>query len=150
MKTDNKNIDNLHKDELGFGLPDNYFEKSKSKILSKISENKEVQIIPLYKRKTTWLVAAGIALLISVSVYKQQISNSVKNVPEIALENTIQTKHLELAADYIAEENMLLASILVSDKNVDTYLNNAFINSVLEDEHLDNFIVDELMDEELY
>lgn len=150
MKTDNKNIDNLHRDELGFGLPDNYFEKSKSKILSKISENKEVQIIPLYKRKTTWLVAAGIALLISVSVYKQQISNSVKNVPEIALENTIQTKHLELAADYIAEENMLLASILVSDKNVDTYLNNAFINSVLEDEHLDNFIVDELMDEELY
>ena len=150
MKTDNKNIDNLHKDELGFGLPDNYFEKSKSKILSKISENKEVQIIPLYKRKTTWLVAAGIALLISVSVYKQQISNSMKNVPEIALENTIQTKHLELAADYIAEENMLLASILVSDKNVDTYLNNAFINSVLEDEHLDNFIVDELMDEELY
>jgi hypothetical protein len=150
MKTNKQNIDKIHKKDLGFELPDNYFEKSKNEILLKTSTKKEGKLVSLYKRKIIWFAAAGIALIFAVKVYKEQSIDSIKNIPTFVLDSLNLNENMDLAADYFVEEDILIASLFVSDQNVENYVNNAFINDIVADEYLDDYIVDELMTEDLY
>jgi hypothetical protein len=150
MKSKTNNIDAKHKEDLGFELPDNYFETSKNEILLKTSSKNEVKTVALYKRKMVWFAAASIALVIALTVYKQQTFHSIKAIPAIVLDSINSNENIDLASDYITEENMLLATLLVNDENIEAYINNAFIGNVLADEYLDEYIVDELMTDELF
>lgn len=150
MDSKEKNIDKIHKQDLGFDLPEDYFSKSKKEILSKVSAKKETKIISLFKQKMVWFAAAGIALIFALTVYKQQVIPSIKNIPEIVSDTLNKSENMDLAFQYFYEEDVLIASLFVKDENVGTFVNNAFINDVIADEYLDDFIVDELMDEDLF
>jgi len=150
MNSKEKNIDNIHKKELGFDLPQDYFLKSKNQILSKVSTNKETKIITLFKHKMVWFAAAGIALIFAIAVYKQQAIPSIKNIPVLVLDTLNTDKNLNMANYSFFEEDVLIASLFVSDNNVETFVSNAFIEDVVTDEYLDEFIVEELMNEDLF
>ena len=144
------NIDKIHKEVLGFEIPEDYFEKSKNEILSKIIKKKEVRKISFFNRKFVLLAAAGIALLFSLTIYIQQTIGSINNIPTIVLDSINLDKNSELIADYFVEDDILINSLFVSDNDLETYLNDAFINDVSADENIDDFIVDELMPDNLF
>ena len=144
------NIDKIHKEVLGFEIPEDYFEKSKNEILSKIIKKKEVRKISFFNRKFVWLAAAGIALIFSLTIYIQQTIGSINNIPTIVLDSINLDKNSELIADYFVEDDILINSLFVSDNDLETYLNDAFINDVSADENIDDFIVDELMPDNLF
>jgi len=63
-----RELDKLHADDLGLDLPEDYFAKSKNDILEKVAIDKSTKTIASYKSKTFWFAAAGIAVIISLSV----------------------------------------------------------------------------------
>lgn len=148
MNSKEKNIDQSHKNDLGFELPEDYFLKSKNEILSKVSK-KETKIISFYKSKMIWFAAAGISLILALTVYKQQVNTSIINIPNIVSDTLNTNKMFDLATDYIFEDDVLIASLFVSDVNLKNFLNNAFVEGVVEDEYLDDYIVDQLMDDDI-
>lgn len=150
METKYKNIDKVHKEQLGLGMPEGYFETSKKEILSKTSEKKKVKVISLYKNKMIWFVAAGIALVFSLTVYNNQTMNTIKDIPEMVLDTLNFDENLNLAMDYMYEEDVLISSLFMDDENVGDFVNNAFIQDITADAYLDDFIVDELMTDDLF
>lgn len=150
MNSKEKNIDKVHKKDLGFDIPDDYFLKSKSEILSKVSTSKESKTISIVKNRFVWLAAAGIALFVALTVFNQQTIPSMKNTPEMVSDTLNASENMDLALNYFFEENILVASLFVSDANIESYVTNAFLEEVAADEYLDDFIVNELMDEDLF
>lgn len=150
MNSKEKNTDKVHKKDLGFDIPEDYFLKSKSEILSKVSTLKEPKIISIFKNRFVWFAAAGIALFIALTVFKQQTIPSMKNSPEIVSDTLNASENMDLALNYFFEDNVLVASLFVSDANVESYVINAFLKEVVADEYLDDFIVNELMEEDLF
>lgn len=145
-----KNIDEIHKKDLGFETPENYFSNVEKEILSKISAQNKPKVIPFYRKKVVWFAAASIAFVIAITIYKQQIATSIKTVPQIVLDTLNLDENLNLASDYIFEEDVLVASLFINDNNIENFVNNAFIKSVASDENLDDYIVDNLMNEDLF
>lgn len=145
-----KNIDEIHKKDLGFETPENYFSNVEKEILSKISAQNKPKVIPFYRKKIVWFAAASIAFVIALTIYKQQIATSIKTVPQIVLDTLNLDENLNLASDYIFEEDVLVASLFINDNNIENFVNNAFIKSVASDENLDDYIVDNLMNEDLF
>lgn len=150
METKHKTIDKVHIEQLGLGMPEGYFETSKKEILSKTSEKKKVKVISLYKNKMIWFVAAGIALVFSLTVYNNQTMNTIKDIPEMVLDTLNFDENLNLAMDYMYEEDVLISSLFMDDENVGDFVNNAFIQDITADAYLDDFIVDELMTDDLF
>lgn len=150
MMFNKKNIDEIHKKDLGFETPENYFSNVEKEILSKISAQNKPKVIPFYRKKIVWFAAASIAFVIALTIYKQQIATSIKTVPQIVLDTLNLDENLNLASDYIFEEDVLVASLFINDNNIENFVNNAFIKSVASDENLDDYIVDNLMNEDLF
>ncbi len=150
MNSKEKNIDKVHKEDLGFDIPEDYFLKSKNEILSKVSTSKKSKTISIFKHRFVWLAAAGIALFVALTVFKQQTIPSMKNTPKIVLDTLNASENVDLALNYFFEDNVLIASLFVSDANVENYVTNAFLEEVAADEYLDDFIVNELMEEDLF
>lgn len=150
MMFNKKNIDEIHKKDLGFETPENYFSNVEKEILSKISAQNKPKVIPFYRKKVVWFAAASIAFVIAITIYKQQIATSIKTVPQIVLDTLNLDENLNLASDYIFEEDVLVASLFINDNNIENFVNNAFIKSVASDENLDDYIVDNLMNEDLF
>lgn len=150
MNSKEKNIDKVHKEDLGFDIPEDYFLKSKNEILSKVSTSKKAKTISIFKNRFVWLAAAGIALFVALTVFKQQTIPSMKNTPKIVSDTLNASENVDLALNYFFEDNLLVASLFVSDANVENYVTNAFLEEVAADEYLDDFIVNELMEEDLF
>jgi hypothetical protein len=150
MNSKDKNIDKIHKNELGLNVPDDYFLKSKNNILAKTIAKKEPKIISIFSNKFLWVAAAGIALIFVLTVYKQQVMPSVKNTPEIVLDTVNFNENFDLALHNFNDENVLVESLFISDENVENYVTTVFLEEVIADEYLDDFIVNELMEEELF
>ncbi len=66
----NQKLKEIHLDELGLNVPEDYFSKSKNEILTKVLNKEEPKIIPMYRKRSTWLVAATIALIFGITVFK--------------------------------------------------------------------------------
>lgn len=66
----NQKLKEIHSSELGLNVPEDYFSKSKNEIISNILDKKEPKTIPIYRKRSTWLVAATIALIFGISIFK--------------------------------------------------------------------------------
>lgn len=150
MNSKEKNINKIHKEDLGFDLPEGYFSKSKNEILSKVTAKKEPKVVAIRQNKMVWFAAAGIALIFALTIYKQQLVPSMKVIPAIVQDSLISNENIDLAKSYFFEDDILLASLFVNDDKVGSFVNNAFIEDVVEDEYLDDFIVDQLMEDDLF
>lgn len=146
-----KNLNKIHKEELGLGVPENYFSDSKKEILANIDNKNEIKGRPFYKRKVMWLAAAGIALLFALSVFKQNSINILDGTPSIVFDTVDQIRNIDLTKEYLftEEDHVLIASLFIDDTQIDQYVDNYILEEVVIDEYIDNIMLDEMMNDDL-
>ena len=137
MKTNDNNLfdsklGKLHKTELGYKLPKDYFEKSKQTIFDNIVKDEKVKVLPLYKNRVIWTLAASIALVITLTIYKPNIFKGLNRF-QSAVTDTLEQFNQPQLADKNAQydDNVLLSSLFVSDENLDDFVDDYVYNETL-------------------
>lgn len=125
-----------HKEELGFKIPDNYFEKSKFEINSKISVKKDGFFqITSRNLKLILPIAAAIALLVTLTVFKPNSLSTIKQLPEMVLDTINNINNSEFNENSsLAYDDISINSLFVSDDEIDDYLEGYLLESLVEDD----------------
>ncbi len=143
-----KKLEKMHSDDLGLSLPDDYFAKSKNEILDKINPEKSSKIISLYKSKIFWFAAAGIAIIIALSVFKPNILSERNSIPSMVSDTVKQIQYFDLANnEAISEDDILVASLFIAEDQIDNYVDNYIVEESLIDEYIDSYLLDEMIDD---
>lgn len=144
-----EDISRLHKDKLGMELPENYFAKSKENILNKVIEPER----PKQKQTLFWLkpiiaypIAASIIVAIAVTFWMQ--NSETKNIDQIT-----NTKELKLLNSDTLDNDFLVSSLLISDTEMEKYLDNYILNEVvieaeLSEQQLENIFINSVLIED--
>ncbi|KAF2340994.1 hypothetical protein [Flavobacterium tistrianum] len=127
-------LENEPKIKSGFKTPENYFDNFSDKVLQQLNE-KEVKVIPFYKRKKTlWAAAAavvGFALLIPViNNYKANstdldeatLENYLSyhsNISQYDLIQKLDDSDIEKLGNDVTLEDETLEDILVTSPNIE-------------------------------
>ena len=138
-------LNKIHADSLGLSVPENYFSNSKKEILAKVLAEKEPKVIPFYKKRSSWLAAATITLLLSIGIFnsynsqKQDIitkqltdsvaqidsnENATKAIPQSNFKNPIPSYNLTNDSD------ILVSSLFVEDKEIDEYITKYILEDI--------------------
>ncbi|MEN2398653.1 hypothetical protein GKZ90_0002625 [Flavobacterium sp. MC2016-06] len=129
-------LENQPKMNPGFKTPEHYFDNFSAKVLQKINEEeKEVKVIPFYKRKKvlTMLAAAMIvfALMIPIVNNYNATSNELdeatletylsyqSNLNQYDLIQNLDTKDIQKINNNVALENETIEDILSSSPNIE-------------------------------
>ncbi|WBX77014.1 hypothetical protein PG911_01775 [Tenacibaculum ovolyticum] len=104
------NTEKKHKSDLGLNIPEGYFSKSKQAVLDKTVFEKKSKVIPLYKNMYAWSAVAVVALLFILTVY-----SPLMNTNEI-------------------DDDILIASLVIEDSDVDQLLENYVNEELLTDD----------------
>ncbi|WP_298311688.1 hypothetical protein [uncultured Aquimarina sp.] len=128
----------------GLTTPERYFENVEEKILQKtITAHKETKVVSLFSRKNILYVsgiAAMIAIIISISIHKENDSFNFDNIDVADIQEYFEEGNAEFSDAEIAE--------LLDDE---TNLTDAFGNTELSEEELEDYLSDEeLTDEIIY
>ncbi|WP_299211900.1 hypothetical protein [uncultured Aquimarina sp.] len=128
----------------GLTTPKKYFENIEETILQKtVTVNKETNIVSLFSRKKILYVsgiAAMIAIIISISINKENNSFSFDSIDIADIQEYFEEGNAEFSDAEIAE--------LLDDQ---TNLTDTFGNTELSDEELEDYLSDEeLADEIIY
>jgi hypothetical protein len=150
MNSKENNIDKTHKKDLGLGVPENYFSTSKNEILSKIAHEKKARVVPFYKNKLMWFSAAGITLLVALTVFKPNVFPSIDKTPLIVSDSINKFQNLELVYDIFTtdSQNIAIASLFMNDAEISNYIENNIIEEILIDEKIDSFMLESMFSEE--
>ena len=105
------NTEKRHKSDLGLNIPEDYFSKSRQSILDKTVNEKKGKVVSLYKNMYAWSAVAVVALLFTVAVINP-FSSEVNEV----------------------ENDILIASIVTDDADVDQLLEEYVNDELLTDE----------------
>ena len=153
-------LENLHKEKLGFEIPDGYFSKSKSDILDAIPKTEDrKQTVFWLKPRFAYPIAASIVFLISISLWLQNSSSEINQ--QITDIEKIEPFNFESPSD-----EFLVTSLLVEDSEMDQVvdafimkeiiveadiseqkLENIFINSLfIDDSLIDNYTQNSLIE----
>jgi len=74
----------------------------------------------------------------------------ILKIPAIVSDTLNPNKIQIVETTYAYDDDFLISSLFIDDENVDSYLTNSFIKEVVLDEQLDNYILEQLMDDELF
>jgi len=147
-KSFKKKMDKMHTEELGLGMPEDYFEKSKIDILDKVFHEKKSKVIPLFRNKVMWFAAAGIALIVALSVFKPVSMSTINKIPSVITDTVGQIRNLDLNnGGFFVEDDILVASLFVDDSEIDDFVDNYIIEEIVIDEYIDHFLLDDLTGE---
>jgi hypothetical protein len=102
------NTEKKHKSDLGLSIPEGYFSKSKQTVLDKTVFEKKQKVISLYKNIYAWSAVAVIALLFTI--YSPLVSTNE------------------------VEDDILIASLVIEDSDVDQLLENYVNEELLTDD----------------
>lgn len=133
-----KNLKLKHQKDLGLEIPKDYFSNSKQIILDKISDTK---VRPLFSRRIFLVpMAAAVALILSLVVFKPNALPSLNNVPLIVSDtlNQINTKGLANDNTYFEVEDVSIAALFVDDDKIDDFVNNYVLEDVIKDASVSN------------
>ena len=146
----NIDLDKKHKNDLGLGVPENYFSKSKNEILAKIASAKKAKVVPLYQNKFMWFVAAGIALLVALTVFKPSVFPNIDKNPSIVSDTVNKFQNLELVYDLFTtdKQDITVASLFMNDAEISNYIENTLIEEILIDEEIDYLMLESMLSEE--
>ena len=143
-----KKMDKMHTEELGLGVPESYFSTSKIDILDKVFYEKKSKVIPLFRNKVMWFTAAGIALIVSLTIFKPSSMSTINEIPTVIADTIGQIRNLDLTNnDFFIEDDMLVASLFIDDSKIDDYVDNYIIEETIIDEYIDEFLLDDLTGE---
>ncbi|KIO54319.1 hypothetical protein [Flavobacterium hibernum] len=127
-------LENEPKIATGFKTPEDYFDNFSAKVLQQINE-KEVKVIPLYKRKKVLTMAAAAAVFIGLMIPVVNNYNATsKDLDEATLENylayqsnlnqydliqNLDTNDIQKLNKNVAIEDETLEDILSSSPNIE-------------------------------
>lgn len=130
-------LENKTKMETGFRTPENYFDDFSTKILQRINE-KEVKVIPFYKRtKSIALLVAAILIIGLMIPTVNMYNNTLKEFDEATLETylsyqsnlnqydlirELDAKDIEAINKNVALEQETLEDILSSNPNIENLI----------------------------
>jgi hypothetical protein len=110
-----------------FKVPDDYFAQLENKVMASIENTTPAhKIIPLYKNKYVWMVAAAcVSLFIGISfVYKteknNQLNNNIENYLEYNLSYSLNNEIINSLDDQDIEE--LEQNIDIKQSQIDHYV----------------------------
>lgn len=88
-------LDNDPKIDLGFRIPENYFEQFEAKMMSQLPE-KEVKIISLFETRKFWFSAVAAVFVIGLftTMYLNSTTNEISTEDYLACETTISTEDI--------------------------------------------------------
>ena len=150
MKKSNQhkaNISRLHKDKLGMAVPEDFFAKSKASILNEvIKPEKAKQTIFWLKPMIAYPIAASIILAIALTFWFQ--NNNTKNIEQIT-----NTENIEIWNSDILDSDFLISSLMISDTEMDNYLDRYILNKVvfeaeLSEQKLENIFINSVLIED--
>lgn len=99
------NTEKKHKSDLGLDIPEGYFSNSKKSILEKTVLEKRGKVVSLYKKISVWSAVAVVALLFTLAVYNPlEVNNEEENDILIASLLTEEADVDKLLEDYVNEE----------------------------------------------
>ena len=105
------NTEKRHKADLGLDIPKDYFSKSRQSILDKTVNEKKGKVVSLYKNMYAWSAVAVVVLLFTLAVINP-FSSEVNEV----------------------ETDILIASVVTEDADVDQLLEEYVNDELLTDE----------------
>ncbi|MCR4032462.1 MULTISPECIES: hypothetical protein [Flavobacterium] len=127
-------LENEPKIKSGFKTPEHYFDDFSEKVLQQLNE-KEVKVIPFYKRKKTLSLAAaaviGFALLIPIVNNYKANSNELdeatletylsyhSNISQYDLIQTLDDSDIEKLGNDVTLEDETLEDILAANPNIE-------------------------------
>lgn len=130
-------LDNEPKITTGFNTPENYFNDFSSKVLNQINE-REVKVIPIYKRKKVLaMLAAAVVVIAFMIPIVNNYNNTSKDLDANTLEtylayqsnlnqedliNQLDTKDIESLNKNVALEQETLEDILSSNPNIENLI----------------------------
>ncbi len=147
----NIDLENKHKNDLGLGVPGNYFSTSKNELLTKIASEKKTKIVPLYQNKLIWFAVAGIALFIALTVFKPNAFPSIDKNPSIVSDTVNKYQNLDLVYNLLLNDyqDIMVTSLFMDDTDISNYIANNIIEEILIDEEIDSFILENIYHENL-
>ena len=130
-------LENEPKIKTGFKTPDHYFDDLSAKVLQQINE-KEVKVIPIYKRKKVLSLVAAAAIVIALMIPVVNNYNATsKNLDEATLETylsyqsnlnqydlikELDTKDIDKLGKSVVLEQETLEDILSSNPNIENLI----------------------------
>jgi len=136
-----KKMQEAHKKDLGLSVSNDYFSKSKIAILEEISKKKSRKKLLIFsKERIVWSVAASIALVFALTIFKPNTLPSIDEIPSIVSDTIDQIKNNGLAYEYsqLKENDILMASLFVEDTEIDEFVNNYVLEELVFKEVLSN------------
>ena len=134
----NEKIMKTHEEELGLNVPIDYFSNSKHDILNQVS-NSKVKV--LYTKRNFLLpIAAAVALIITLTVFKPSVFSSFNNVPAIVSDtiSKFNTKNLADENNLLSVEDVSVAALFVEDDKIDEFVDNYVLEDVIKDASISN------------
>lgn len=128
----------MHSEELGLKTPENYFSKSKSEILEKVSNQKKVRFNIFSRERIIWSVAATIAIILALTVFKPNALPSMDKIPAIVSDTIDHIKNDGLANNELEENDILITSLFVSDNEIDEFVDDYVLEELVYEEVLSN------------
>lgn len=127
-----EDIDKNHEELLGYQIPDDYFSTSKKEILKKVTAKKG-NVINL---RFLLPIAAAIALLITLTVFKPSSFSMFKNVPSIVLDTIQEFKNSTLTNknEINLTNDVSIASLFVEDAELDEFVDDYVIDQIILEE----------------
>ena len=145
-----QDIDKKHHQELGYQVPETYFNTSKEYLMSAVTKQQPSKLIQFTKNKFVWYAAASIALLITILLFNQPNAPQVLQPPAIVLDTLNLDEKPQFASSIFIEEDVLLASLFQKESEVDGFISKTYVEHILADEYLDNYIIDTLIEDDLF
>ena len=124
----------MHSEELGFQVPEDYFSKSKMEILEKVSNQKEQRFNIFSQKRIVWSVAATIAIIVALTVFKPDTLPSMDKIPAIVSDTIDQLKTNGLAQDELKENDILISSLFVADSEIDEFVDDYVLEELVYEE----------------
>ena len=131
-------LENEPKIRSGFKTPEHYFDDFSAKILQQINEEKQVKLIPIYKRKKVIsLLAAAVVVIALMIPIINNYNNTSKELDEDTLETylsyqsnlnqydlikELDTKDIDKLGKGVALEQETLEDILASNPNIENLI----------------------------
>ncbi|OMQ11809.1 hypothetical protein [[Flexibacter] sp. ATCC 35103] len=128
-------LENEPKITTGFKTPEHYFDNFSAKVLQQVNEEKEVKVIPIYKRKKVLsLLAAAVVVIALMIPIINNYNNTSKDLDEDTLETylsyqsnlnqydliqKLDTKDIQELSKNVAIEDETLEDILATNPNIE-------------------------------
>ncbi len=131
-------LENEPKIRSGFKTPEHYFDDFSAKILQQVNEEKQIKVIPIYKRKKVIsLLAAAVVVIALMIPIINNYNNTSKELDEDTLETylsyqsnlnqydlikELDTKDIDKLNKGVALEQETLEDILASNPNIENLI----------------------------